>query len=760
MKSAMSERIRDRMQSFRGTCLTLALPFCLTLTLTLAVFSIYQESYPIRVMAALFIMCLIPFVICCFTEKHRLFGGCVVILYLFICMSTAGSGMQMGFRSGGVSFMEWMLTIGDEVGAEAGSYYLASLVLLLPAFFGMTVYYFTKVRYRIFFLTLVSLIPCVIYIKVIAEIDNYYLVLIAFLNVGIFMAHRHRKRGPVRTEGRVSAVAASAVYVFILLGIAALIPKQSDAKYYSQFENLFLGGDTRTALAPDFSSISDYSGNADCFRSLSNRRMYTLYGNGISYMKRQTFDYYDFARDRWYADEYYSRESQDMKEWCLDQEARRLSTLQEALRAAGELSPEFAERYGLERLLEAEMIGDPLRILHVQSQNFGAMYYLAPARSFRMDPRDEAPFFVTAGGAFQRAEGPHSDNFGYDIYFYDEFAARNTWFSLGGSDFDSETSEQMLTEALELLQAEISDEDDVGHGYLLTLEAYLRLQRTAKEYREACAENTGDISPELRELAGQITGELTYDWEKAEAIRRYFDDEDFTYDLEFAARDTSPEYFLFDSRTGTCSDFASAYVLLARAAGLSVRYAEGYIPESAGRAGYYYINDRDSHAYPEVFIQNMGWTVYEPTVASDSSLFWEDERDFWPDLLGSLKVDYRLISVILRLAVEIAAVLLVVFLVLPLLQEIYFWMRIRWAAPERSVIYVYGRIAKRAGKKRIPEAASLTPHELAGRLEQMGCDISDLAFLAEEALYGGAKLEESHRRTAVEEYKKVRKFHL
>ncbi len=78
----------------------------------------------------------------------------------------------------------------------------------------------------------------------------------------------------------------------------------------------------------------------------------------------------------------------------------------------------------------------------------------------------------------------------------------------------------------------------------------------------------------------------------------------------------TPEYFLFESKTGICSDFADAYVLLARAAGLTARYAEGFVPQpSPENAGTYFIYSDNAHAYPEVYIPVAGWTRFEPTPA-------------------------------------------------------------------------------------------------------------------------------------------------
>ena len=67
------------------------------------------------------------------------------------------------------------------------------MVSFVP-FFAVTVYYFSMILYRMSFLTLISLIPCAVYVKVLSDIDNVYVALIALLNVAILMSSVRQKR--------------------------------------------------------------------------------------------------------------------------------------------------------------------------------------------------------------------------------------------------------------------------------------------------------------------------------------------------------------------------------------------------------------------------------------------------------------------------------------------------------------------------------------------------------------------------------------
>ncbi len=76
------------------------------------------------------------------------------------------------------------------------------------------------------------------------------------------------------------------------------------------------------------------------------------------------------------------------------------------------------------------------------------------------------------------------------------------------------------------------------------------------------------------------------------------------------------DYFLFDSKTGFCDYYASAMVILARAAGIPARYAMGYAPgifDPAG--GRFLVRQSDAHAWPELYFPGLGWVEFEPTSA-------------------------------------------------------------------------------------------------------------------------------------------------
>jgi transglutaminase-like putative cysteine protease len=76
------------------------------------------------------------------------------------------------------------------------------------------------------------------------------------------------------------------------------------------------------------------------------------------------------------------------------------------------------------------------------------------------------------------------------------------------------------------------------------------------------------------------------------------------------------ESFLFETKTGYCTHFATATVLLARAMGVPARIAFGW---SGGRyfsdPNLFVFRAREAHAWAEIYLKDRGWVIFETTPA-------------------------------------------------------------------------------------------------------------------------------------------------
>jgi len=95
----------------------------------------------------------------------------------------------------------------------------------------------------------------------------------------------------------------------------------------------------------------------------------------------------------------------------------------------------------------------------------------------------------------------------------------------------------------------------------------------------------------------------------------YFRDQRFVYTLDAAPLGrNSVDDFLFETRSGYCEYFSSAFVFLMRAAGVPARVVTGYQGGDLNPYDHYLtVRQSDAHAWAEVFLTGRGWIRVDPT---------------------------------------------------------------------------------------------------------------------------------------------------
>jgi len=125
----------------------------------------------------------------------------------------------------------------------------------------------------------------------------------------------------------------------------------------------------------------------------------------------------------------------------------------------------------------------------------------------------------------------------------------------------------------------------------------------------------------IGERARSITAEAENNYTRARLLETYLRTQ-FTYSL---TPGTPPpdrdfvDYFLFDSRTGYCTYFATAFVTMARSLDIPARYVEGFLVSGAlpDEQGFLHVQNSMGHAWGEVYLEGYGWLRFEPTPPED-----------------------------------------------------------------------------------------------------------------------------------------------
>lgn len=78
-------------------------------------------------------------------------------------------------------------------------------------------------------------------------------------------------------------------------------------------------------------------------------------------------------------------------------------------------------------------------------------------------------------------------------------------------------------------------------------------------------------------------------------------------------------HFLLNERKGYCAHFAGTTLFMLRAAGIPARLAIGYLVEdrSTKNPGWYWVYEKQSHAWVQVFFPEYGWLDFDTTVGDD-----------------------------------------------------------------------------------------------------------------------------------------------
>jgi len=246
-----------------------------------------------------------------------------------------------------------------------------------------------------------------------------------------------------------------------------------------------------------------------------------------------------------------------------------------------------------------------------------------------------------------------------------------------------------------------------------------------------------EVPPRVLGLARDLTATEPTPYDRACAIESYLRTFPYTLDLPTPplGRDVA-DYFLFDLRQGYCDYYATAMVVLARAAGLPARLAVGYASGTydAPKA-HYVVTEADAHSWVEVYFPSYGWVEFEPTGGRPPIERPAETPPLEiPEPEAALKpmADGRVRPAWLGLLGLLGA------LVALTLGSLAWWVadgwRLRRMPPVAAVVTLYQRLYRYGQRLAVPAGVGTTPYEfateLAGRVAKLAQDKRRSAVLA------------------------------
>jgi protein-glutamine gamma-glutamyltransferase len=127
-------------------------------------------------------------------------------------------------------------------------------------------------------------------------------------------------------------------------------------------------------------------------------------------------------------------------------------------------------------------------------------------------------------------------------------------------------------------------------------------------------------NPRTRAFAQELRERYSDNRQLIGAVLQWFNREKFVYTMSAPLlNDNSADEFLFDTRRGFCEHYASAFVVLLRAAGIPARIVTGYQGGTMNpRGGYMIVRQSDAHAWAEALLDGR-WQRFDPTAAVSPS---------------------------------------------------------------------------------------------------------------------------------------------
>lgn len=211
------------------------------------------------------------------------------------------------------------------------------------------------------------------------------------------------------------------------------------------------------------------------------------------------------------------------------------------------------------------------------------------------------------------------------------------------------------------------------------------------------------------------------------------------------------DYLILEKQDGYCSYYATAFVLLARAYGLPARYVQGFcVPSGVITGSKATVLSSYAHAWPEVYLEGIGWLVFEPTPGKQRFVRWSTTEERCTHIEGagnSLSENElseeteeeeapRFILHWYHIVIPISAGLLLVLLLLAIDQLIRRIRYDRMNAREKG-LWLCRRNIDALKRMHLVREDGETLEEFANRVsEQVGEEATDFCSIYELLLYG------------------------
>lgn len=620
----------------------------------------------------------------------------------------------------GTGFYMWLLT-----GYEYNALFIPYIVLLFAIciiFFGVSSYYFTTFYFRGYIMIFMLMIPIALYYKTVEAVPVVYIMAVVSGIIYLYIVNQQKRN---LSDKNIVVTSAFRRFVFslcvVIILIVAVVPKSDTAERREDFDEIISLNPFSNKNIHTIGTLSNKSAAASYGYLNQSKVLYTLNAYEPLYLRRSSYEKFE--------GEYFENVNvSEYSDWTDTVKDHNMRTFYENMMALYEKYPDIFEMYNISAT-DIPNVTEESMMAVITPKNFSTNYFITPVRTFNLDTGDDyAKVVKNNKGAIYYKGMEKVGSSGYSIEYYADIARQNENIINFAKKFT-------IDEYMGFIQRLENKEKDSFGEYEEWLDEILKEMEVAMRYSTANA----NYSERIKELAEDITASCANDYEKAQVIEEYFRKNDYVYNITYEPDELGIEYFIFNSKEGSCREYATAMTLMAQSVGLCARYTEGFVAEKRYDDGTYYITAGDSHAYVEVYIPGYGFTVFEPTVASnqsDTSGVLSDTISRFTGLVEMTKNNF--IYFVIAGIVIVILILLFKFALIDLIRNKV--MVARCKRSKQPVYMTYRYIQKIISPYVKNDVESMTPMQVRDFYkENYDIDISNLTDAVEKKAYGGVE---------------------
>lgn len=659
-----------------------------------------------------------------YTFRNRRLVSFVIFASMFVMVLMISAAVRA--VSGSMAIFEFIYNASDHFSLLPA----VSCILMFSFVVTYPVFYFTVRIPRPFFLLLPALAPLILAARTLGRLPAG---LTAFLATGYFVAVMGVSRVEYPSDNiyiddrasRKERLAAFGLFGVIAAALLMIIPRSDETKYSKYLDAAWLNKAFYGIQSSGFSQSSvPNTGN----NNPPDNLLFYVTTKTPRNIINQSFDIYNGKKGWTYLREY----SRGTSNWRTEQRRLNYNALAYDLKkgtASGKLSNYADALAALPDIPLESLYASTMMIQMMDRSNTTVVRHPAGTYNARISNSTETIYRNPNDEMFTR--NPFGTNASYTLTFFGEPT---------DPEFARYLSGLSGSEYLALLDA-AADEEVIDET---TADAFKNAYTQAMEYGSDTIDAA--ITPRIKELADSITEGLTNDYDKVIAIENWFGRGGFVYDLNFVPQELTAEYFLFTSKRGICTDFATASVLLIRAAGIPARYTEGYLIKtdiaSKDVYGRYEIKADQAHAFATAYIAGVGWVEIDGTKTAA--------------MANSAKYLQLLVFYLVSAAVVIA-ILCVIFR--KRISEAAFAVHYKLCGKTKKIRLLYIRTRKTACGITGAKPASATSGEvrdIISRTLSLGKEAGEITDAADALLYGDGSVQADTKRL-YRNYKRILK---